>query len=316
LHHLHGIINVLGCALWAGAACRVHESFDARRVWRAFCQHDLSVFMGVPTIYARLIAAFNEATSDEKREWSEACRGFRLMVSGSSALPVTVLDRWREISGHTLLERYGMTETGMILSNPLEGERGPGTVGMPLPGVEVRMVDEEGNTLEEGEGELLVRGAGVFEEYWRNPEATRKAMKGGWFRTGDVARFDGRSYRLLGRTSVDIIKTGGYKVSALEIEEVLRTHPEIEDCAVVGIPDDDWGERVSAALVTIGGEDLASDEVRDWAKQRLASYKVPREFRCVQSLPRNALGKVTKEKLKAVFRNPRKVSSDSAAASV
>ena len=301
LHHLHGIINVLACSLWAGATCVLHSSFDASAVWQSFCDDELTLFMGVPTIYSRLAAAWEKAEESVREEWSRSCGGFRLMVSGSAALPEATLQSWRRISGHLLLERYGMTETGMILSNPLHGERRPGFVGLPLPGVEVRCVDDDGVELQgEGVGEVLVRGRGVFGEYWRRQQETAEAFDDGWFRTGDVASFENGAYRLLGRTSVDIIKTGGYKVSALEIEEVLRTHPGIADCAVVGLPDEDWGERVSAALVA-SGELPESAELRGWAKERLAVYKVPRSFLVLEDLPRNALGKVTKPALKELF---------------
>ena len=305
LHHLHGIINVLGCALAAGASCRIHPTFDARRVWEAFCEHDLTLFMAVPTIYSRLIRAWEEAGAKERRRWSEACGALRLMVSGSAALPLSVLDRWREISGHTLLERYGMTETGMILSSPLDGLRQPGRVGVPLPGVEVKLVGDSGEVVVgAGEGEIYVRGPGVFVQYWRRAESTREAFSDGWFRTGDVARFDGKTYRMLGRKNLDIIKTGGYKVSALEIEEVLRTHPGVRDCSVVGVPDEEWGERVSAAIVVTENRHVDAEEMRMWAKERLAPYKVPQDVVQVDSLPRNVLGKVTKTELKKRFQRP------------
>lgn len=184
----------------------------------------------------------------------------------------------------------------MALSNPLRGERRPGHVGLPLPGVEVRLVDEDGQPVGSGEpGEIEVRGPGVFREYWRRPEATAQAFRdGGWFQTGDVAVVDAGYYRILGRRSVDIIKTGGYKVSALEIEEVLRTHPGIAECAVVGVPDEEWGERICVAVeaTAAGAPELA--ELQEWARERLAPYKVPRELRAVQALPRNAMGKVVK----------------------
>src|SRR6185436_11151629 len=177
LHHVHGIVNVLGCALAAGAACVVHSSFDPVRVWESFARDRLTLFMAVPTQYFRLIQAWEQAGAEQRAAWASAARGLRLMVSGSAALPESVLARWREITGHLLLERYGMTETGMILSNPLDGERIAGTVGSPLPGVEVRMVDDGEETVEgDGEGELQVRGPAVFEEYWRRPEATAAAF--------------------------------------------------------------------------------------------------------------------------------------------
>ena len=165
------------------------------------------------------------------------------MVSGSAALPAATLERWREITGHTLLERYGTTEIGMALSNPLKGERRPGHVGPPLPGVDVRIVDGEGLPLVDGaQGEIEVRGPQVFREYWGRPGETAAAFRDGWFRTGDEGRVgEGGYYRILGRRGVDIVKTGGYKVSALEVEEAYRTHPALRDVAVVGVPHPEWG---------------------------------------------------------------------------
>jgi malonyl-CoA/methylmalonyl-CoA synthetase len=246
---------------------------------------ELTVFMAVPTIYARLAAQPRPGDY----------RHIRLMVCGSAALPVSVLEQWRALTGHTLLERYGMTETGMILSNPLHGERRAGFVGVPLPGVEVKLVGDP--------GEIWVRGPGVFREYWNRPDATAAAFADGWFKTGDIAVFENGMYRMLGRSSVDIIKTGGYKVSALEIEETLREHPAIQECAVVGAPDPEWGERVCAAVVA--RRPLTLDELRAWAKQRLATYKVPSRLALVEALPRNAMGKVVKPELaKLLFSSP------------
>ena len=303
LHHVHGIVNVLSCALWSGARCTILPGFDAEEAWRRIARGELTLFMAVPTIYARLLAAWEQAPPETREAWSAGCRGMRLMVSGSAALPVSMLERWRAVSGHTLLERYGMTEIGMALSNPLEGERRPGFVGRPLPGVEVRLVGEDGRPVPEGEpGEIEVRGDTVFGEYWRRPEETASAFPGGWFRTGDIAVVEEGACRILGRSSVDIIKTGGYKVSALEIEEVLRTHPAVADCAVVGVPDPDWGERVAAALVPAGGEAVPEAEIlRQWLKERLAPYKVPSLFLASVELPRNAMGKVTKPVVRELF---------------
>jgi malonyl-CoA/methylmalonyl-CoA synthetase len=258
--------------------------------------------MAVPTVYHRLIAAWDSSAPDHRRQWSEGARGLRLMVSGSAALPVTTLERWRAITGHTLLERYGMTEIGMALSQPLHGERRPGSVGAPLPDVAVRLVDEHGAPAAPGTpGELEVRGPAVFAEYWHRPDETAAAFRDGWFRTGDVAVRDGDDYRLLGRTSVDIIKTGGYKVSALEIEEVLRSHPAIAECAVVGVDDPAWGQRVAVAVELTEGHALSPDELQAWAGARLAPYKVPRSLLVMARLPRNAMGKVTKPELAALF---------------
>ncbi|MBX6365924.1 MAG: acyl-CoA synthetase, partial [Gemmatimonadetes bacterium] len=305
LHHVHGIVNVLTCALWSGAICEILPAFDARAVWARLARGDLTLYMAVPTLYRRLIDAWEAADEATRAAWSAGARRLRLMVSGSAALPVPTLERWEAITGHRLLERYGMTEIGMALSNPLRGERRPGHVGRPLPGVEVRLVDETGAPVADGApGQIQVRGPGVFREYWRRPDATAAAFTpDGWFRTGDLAVLEDGSYRILGRESVDILKTGGEKVSALEIEAVLRGHPLVADCAVVGVPDAEWGERVCAAVVAPpGSAGPASDELRAWARERLAPWKVPKEVRVVAELPRNAMGKVTKPAVRELFR--------------
>ncbi len=302
LHHTHGIVNVLCCALWAGAACHMLPRFDAQAVWRLLRGGDITLFMAVPTIYFKLMEAWEESSSEQQKIMGKACGRIRLMVSGSAALPVTAFHRWKSITGHELLERYGMTEIGMALSNPLRGERKPGHVGTPLPGVEVKLVDEKGASVQPGEsGEIEVRGPAVFKEYWRRPAETDAAFRDGWFRTGDLAVVEKGSYRILGRLSTDIIKTGGYKVSALEIEEMLRTHPLVTEAAVVGIADSQWGERVCAAMVLKEGAVLTEAEVRKWGKERLAPYKTPSKAIFVDRLPRNAMGKVTKPDVKTLF---------------
>lgn len=303
LHHIHGIINVLSCALWSGAVCEMFPGFDADAVWRRFAQGGLTLFMAVPTIYAKLIQHWEQASPEQQQVMTDGCQSLRLMVSGSAALPVSTLEKWKSISGHVLLERYGMTEIGMALSNPLHGRRTPGHVGTPLPGVEVRRIDEQGNAAASDiPAELQVRGPSVFLEYWNKPEAKRAAYHDGWFRTGDVMVVHDNVYRILGRSSVDIIKTGGYKVSALEVEELLRTHPDIRECAVVGVDDNDWGQRVAACVVLREGADLAQDALRSWSKQHLAPYKSPTLMLAVESLPRNAMGKVQKPVISELFR--------------
>ncbi|HEX2403703.1 MAG TPA: acyl-CoA synthetase, partial [Acidimicrobiia bacterium] len=286
LHHIHGIVNVIGCALWSGARCDILPSFAADKVVDRLTAGDLSLYMAVPTIYHRLIAYLDQASDIDNARFREGVGDLRLMVSGSAALPIPVLERWRELSGHTLLERYGMTEIGMGLSNPYRGERIPGSVGMPLPGVEVRLVDDDGSEVPDGEpGEIQVKGPTVFLEYWDRPEDTHSAFTtDGWFHTGDTGVIDEGRYRILGRSSVDILKTGGEKVSALEIEDVLLGHEAISEAAVVGIDDPEWGQRVVAVLVATGQVD--GEELRQWAKGQLAPHKVPKEFHFTDSLPR------------------------------
>jgi malonyl-CoA/methylmalonyl-CoA synthetase len=305
LHHVHGIINVVSCALWAGATCQMLPRFDAHAVWDCIAGANLTLFMAVPTIYVKLIAAWEAASPERKAELTRACARLRLMVSGSAALPVSTLERWKQISGHILLERYGMTEIGMALSNPLHGEQVPGSVGRPLPGVEVQLIGENGKPVAaDTPGEIEVRGQSVFAEYWGKPEATEGAFRDGWFRTGDTAIVENGVYRILGRTSIDILKTGGHKVSALEIEEVLREHPAVAECAVVGVPDAEWGERIAAVVVLHEGDRLDLPSLRNWAKESLAAHKMPSRLLVLDALPRNALGKVQKRSLTALFQSP------------
>ena len=302
LHHVHGIINVMSCALWSGACCEFLPKFDAAKVWKIINSERLTLFMAVPTIYYKLISNWNDVTTEEQKVLSSAASKLRLMVSGSAALPVPVLEKWRSITGQTLLERYGMTEIGMGLSNSYRGERRPGHVGLPLPGVEMRLVDSHNIPVGENEpGEFQFKGPSVFKEYWQNPEATQKAFThDGWFITGDIGLLNNGLYKILGRDSVDIIKSGGYKISALEIEDVLRKFEGVRDCAVVGLPDEEWGEVVSACLIS-DLEFLDTTEISDWLKEYLPAYKIPRKYILQKELPRNILGKVTKNELKKMF---------------
>ncbi len=301
MHHVHGIINVLSCALWSGATCEFAK-FDAMQILNKLASGPANLFMAVPTIYYKLITAYESLNHDEQNIISKGLNKMRLMVSGSAALPVSVLEKWREISGHTLLERYGMTEMGMAISNPYHGERRPGHIGQPLEGVQVKLMDEQYNEITQGEqGEIVVKGPNVFKEYWNKPDATLASFTDdGWFKTGDVAVYNNRSYKIIGRSSIDIIKSGGYKLSALEIEEVLRSHSAIRDCAVVGLPNEEWGEIVAAALIC-DSQTLTEDELKSWLSERLPGYKVPRVYKIMDELPRNAMGKVVKNELKQQF---------------
>jgi malonyl-CoA/methylmalonyl-CoA synthetase len=300
LHHMHGLAISLLTALGAGATTRM-TTFDARAIWDQMAS--ATVFMGVPAMYHRLFVAFDAASDDESARWTANAKALRLATSGSAALPVTLAERWRALTGSIPLERFGMTEIGVGISNLLAGPRHAGCVGLPLDTVETRVVGEDGRDVAEGEsGELLVRGPSVFARYHERPKETAAAFVDGWFRTGDTVvrdrSLEGAPFRILGRTSVDILKSGGYKLSALEIEEVLRGHPGVSEVAVVGIPDEAWGERVVAAIVTRApGCDGAS--LRAFAKERLAAYKVPKDFVFLDELPKNALGKVVKPSLAA-----------------
>ena len=298
LHHLHGLCISLLNALLAGASARLLPRFDAPRIWDELATGRVTLWMAVPTMYQKLLEALEGAPPEVAARWAQGARNLRLATSGSAALPVRLAERWRAITGSIPLERFGMTEIGVGLTNPLDpAARRPGWVGRPPRSVELRIVDEGGRVIEVGEGELQVRGPSLFGGYWRRPEATAAAFRDGWFLTGDRARRDSDGWvRLLGRTSVDILKSGGYKLSALEIEEALREHDGIREVAVVGLPDETWGERVVAAVVPEPGRDgeLTTESVRAWAKERLAPYKIPRQVVLLPALPKNALGKVVK----------------------
>ncbi len=305
LHHLHGLGISLCTSLLAGATTRLLPRFDAARVWDEIAAGRATVWMAVPTMYQKLFEALDAAPPDVAARWKKGAAALRLATSGSAALPVTLAERWRAITGAIPLERFGMTEIGVGLTNPLDpAGRRPGWVGRPPRTVEIRLVDEHGAPVETGQGELLVRGPSVFAGYWGRPEATAAAFRDGWFLTGDRAeRGPEGDVRLLGRTSVDILKSGGYKLSALEIEETLREHPAVREVAVVGVPDDTWGDRVVAVIVPHPGREaeLGTDAVRVWAKELIAPYKVPRDVVLVASLPKNALGKVVKPELLAML---------------
>ncbi|XP_039276110.1 malonate--CoA ligase ACSF3, mitochondrial [Nilaparvata lugens] len=276
LHHTHGIINALLCPLAAGAKS-IHKQSVAV---------DLKFF-------------------------------FRLFMCGSAPLPVQIFDRWKTITGHAILERYGMTETGMTLTNPLQGERLSGRVGTPFPSVRVRLVNSnDGSTLSIGTskstkllqktkedvvaGELQVQGENLFKQYFNKPDKTAEEFTSdGWFKTGDYAEYNTKSdsYAILGRTSVDIIKTGGYKVSAIHVETALRDHPDIDDLAIIGIPDFTWGQKVAAVIVPKQGIELDLIKLKEWTKAKLPPYEIPSVYKLVSKIPRNAMGKVNKRDL-------------------
>lgn len=303
LHHVHGIINILCCALWAGATVDLFKAFDAETVLQRVAENQYSVFMAVPTVYVKIIQ-YLDTVPEETR--AAICAGFevmRLNVSGSAACPVPLFKEWQALTGQTLLERYGMTEIGMAISNPYEGERRAGSVGIPLPGVQVALFDDNNQPIEDEDvaGEIRIKGDNVFLEYWNNPEATAGTFHEGWFCTGDVAVLEDGYYRIMGRSSVDIIKSGGYKLSALEIEGSLLNHQDIAECAVIGVADDTWGEAVAAFVVLKAGSMLSYEELKVWCADKMSAYKIPRVLHVVKQLPRNAMGKVTKPALRSML---------------
>ena len=300
LFHVHGLCIGIHGTLLRGNQAEIHRGFDAEKVAGAVGAGG-TIFMGVPTMHARLVAAM-----EEEEGLAQAMSRARLITSGSAALRPDLFRRYEELTGHRVLERYGMSETMLTISNPYRGERRAGAVGFAVPGTTVRIVDEEGEEVKAGElGEVQVRGPSVTRGYWGQKEKTDEAFtEDGFFRTGDVGMVDDDGYILLrGRASVDIIKSGGFKISAREIEEVLQEHGEVEEIAIVGLSDPSWGERIAAAVVPAAGVEKSKEEwLEALEDRRLASFKRPRQVEIFkEGLPRNALGKVQKHKIQAAM---------------
>ena len=288
LFHVHGLGNGVCSWLATGCCMRLVERFDATRIGQWFAAFEPTLFFGVPTMYVRLL----ELPADVARSIGGR---MRLFVSGSAPLPAHVLEAFRERFGHTILERYGMSETLMLTSNLLSGERRAGTVGYPLPGVSVSIRGAAGVRVEPGAvGDVWVKGPAVFAGYWRNPDATATAFQDGWFRTGDVGQFDDGCLTLRGR-STELIISGGFNIYPREIEEVLLELEGVREAAVIGAPDERRGEVPVAYVVTEDGVDL--DGLRERCARSLASFKAPRAVLRVATLPRNALGKLQKHLL-------------------
>ena len=284
--HTHGLFVATNCVLYSGASMIFHRAFQPAAVLAALPK--ATVMMGVPTFYTRLLA--------DPGLTREVCAGVRLFISGSAPLSPATHAEWRDRTGHAILERYGMTETNMITSNPYEGARKAGTVGMPLPGVEVRIAGPEG-ALPQGEaGAIEVRGPNVFRGYWRLPEKTAEEFREGWFVTGDMGAFDEDGYlSILGRAK-DLVITGGLNVYPAEVEAALDDLPGVAASAVIGVPHPDFGEAVVACVV--GAVEEA--RVREALRERLAAFKIPKRVLVLEELPRNAMGKVQKAELRRV----------------
>ncbi len=294
--HVHGlIVGVLGPLRRGGQVEHVGR-FSARALAQAF-RRGATVMFGVPTMYTRIA---REAGED--RELADAFAGARLLVSGSAALPTTVHDRIRQLTGQAILERYGMTETLMNAGVRIGDDVIAGRVGPPLPGVDLKLVAEDGSTIDatddETIGEIAVRGPNLFGGYLNRPDATEEAMRDGWFMTGDLAtRDEAGSLKLVGRKSTDLIKSGGYRIGAGEIEGALLDHPAVAEVAVTAAPDEDLGERIVAWVVVEDGRSATADELSDHVANLLTKHKRPREVHFLDELPRNAMGKVRKRDL-------------------
>ncbi|MBL0140923.1 MAG: malonyl-CoA synthase [Betaproteobacteria bacterium] len=291
LFHVHGLFVACHCVLMNGTAMRFHGKFDSHAALEDFRRS--TVFMGVPTFYTRLL---NEAGLDR-----DACSRMRLFISGSAPLLAETHAEFGMKTGQRILERYGMTETGMLTSNPLDGERRPGTVGLPLPGTEVRVVGDTGEPCAAGEiGQIQVKGDNVLSGYWRMPEKTKEEFTtDGFFRTGDVGSFSNDGYLSIVGRSKDLIITGGYNVYPKEVELAIDEMPAVAESAVIGVPHPDFGEAVTAVVVTRPGQPVPTEaEVIAWLKSSLANFKVPKRVFVVKELPRNTMGKVQKNVLR------------------
>ena len=293
LFHIHGLFVAAHGALYNGSKMIFLPRFDSADVIRQLPR--ASVFMGVPTYYVRLLSdpAFSR----------ECCSNIRLFISGSAPLLTDTFEQFTQKTGHTILERYGMSETAMLTSNPYDGERRAGTVGTALPGVSVRVVNSAGDACATGEiGDIQVQGPNVFKGYWQMPEKTAEEFTAdGYFRTGDVGRFDADGYLSIVGRSKDLIISGGYNVYPKEIESVIDDMDGVLESAVIGVPHADFGEAVTAVVVPRAGAQLSEGEIIAKLKSQIANFKVPKRVYVVDELPRNTMGKVQKNILRERF---------------
>ena len=293
IFHVHGLFVAMHGALFAGGTTKMMREFNTQKSLELLSSGECTVFMAVPTIHKRLL----DVPNAEQFNLSNV----RLITSGSDRLPDDLFTGYQKTFGYTLLERYGMTETGMNCSNPLNGERRIGSVGLPLPGVELRIVHSEtGEILADGEiGDVQLRGPNVFKSYWKQPEKTSASFSAdGWFKTGDLGFRESNGYITLCGRSKDLIISGGLNIYPPEVERVLVEHPAVNTCAVIGCPDAEWGEKVTAVVVLEEGEAVSGTELIEFCREKLAPYKSPKSIVFVDSLPRNAMGKVQKAQLR------------------
>ena len=292
MFHIHGLGVGLCGSLYNGCSTIIRSKFDAADVLDTIQSRGVTLLMGVPTMYFRLL----EVEDCDKCDVSS----MRLFVSGSAPLSKELFGKFHRTFGHRILERAGMSESMMNYSNPYDGERRPGTVGFPLPGVEARIVDENFNDVPVNvEGEIVIRGPNLLKEYWRNEEATQNSFVNGWFKTGDICKRDEDGYISIVGRSKDIIISGGVNLYPREIEEVVESMPAVKEAAVVGVPDVEFGESVKACIVLEESAQLSGEEVIEYCRERLASFKKPKHVEFLDTLPKNAMGKIVKDKLRS-----------------
>ena len=295
LYHIHGIGVALCGSLYVGNFTILRKKFVAEDVLETAQKRKVTLFMGVPTMYFKLL----EVESLEKYDLSS----MRLFVSGSAPLSRDLFYKLKKAFGHEILERAGMSESMMNFSNPYDGERIPGSVGPCLPGVKVRITDKNFNDVPvNAEGEILIKGPNVFNGYWNKPAYNKQVFKDGWFVTGDVGKIDEKNYVYIIGRSKDVIKSGGINIYPREIEDVVESMPQVKECAVVGIPDKEFGESVKAYVVLNQGSHLKDDDVIAYCKEKLASFKKPKFVEFLEALPKNTMGKIIKEELRKMHK--------------
>ncbi|MBI2542187.1 long-chain-fatty-acid--CoA ligase [Candidatus Woesearchaeota archaeon] len=295
LYHIHGIGVALCGSLYVGNFTILRKKFVADEVLEAIQKRKATLFMGVPTMYFKLL----EVEGLEKYDLSS----MRLFVSGSAPLSKDLFYKLKKALGHEILERAGMSESMMNFSNPYEGERIPGSVGPCLPGVKIRITDKTYNDVPAGtEGEILIKGPNVFNGYWNKPAYNKQVFKDGWFVTGDVGKIDEKNYVYIIGRSKDVIISGGINIYPREVEDVIESIPQVKECAVVGVPDKEFGESVKAYVVLNGESKLTDDEVIAYCKDNLASFKKPKFVEFLDALPKNSMGKMLKEELRKMHK--------------
>jgi len=291
LYHIHGIGVALCGSLYAGNFTILRKKFDAEEVLETIQKRKITLFMGVPTMYFKLL----EVENCDKYDISS----IRLFVSGSAPLSKDLFYKLKKVFGHEILERAGMSETMMNFSNPYEGNRIPGSVGPCLPGVKVRITDKNFKDVPVNtEGEILLKGPNVFRGYWNKPDYNKEVFHDGWFITGDVGKIDENSYVYIIGRSKDVIISGGINIYPREIEDTIESMPQVKECAVVGVPDKEFGESVKAYVVLNQGARLKDDDVINYCKEKLASFKKPKYVEFLEALPKNTMGKILKEELR------------------
>ena len=298
LSNHHGLICALLGAMAAGCCCELMGAFKVESVWQRLASGEITLFTAVPTMYKYLLDAWDRQDAKQQELWSCGAKNVRQAIVSPQPVTLAIRQQWEKISGNPLHFKYGIAECAMVLHNTLNGEDFHGITGLPVPGVSLRLVDSNGHETEENLGELEVRSSQLFSGYFGNTSLTRKHFNHGWFRTGLLAFRNGKQYQLHGHRNLDLIDTGGYKVSAMDIESVLLDYPGIRECAVLGVPCAHWGEVICAFIVPDNEQSVVLHELKEWLAPLMPSYMVPARLEILPRLPRDELGTINKQLLK------------------